>query len=350
MLVANYGSMVAGVLLLHPLCRFVFATFMRDAPLYEVPRLHWILVSLSFVATLVVEWPFCFAAVWRKGGRWWKSLAADGLAQTVSYAGLIWVYLHISPMSLYREVTVDPAFVPSVSSSAFVYFVAPGHNGVYRIHFNGRGKEKVTAVKRPVANVNLFLQRAEDGKHVDLWWIPLVHNLWDREKVVVKAVGGLPNPNSFWFDEDPYRETARAEEWRWDGATHEPVLDLRSTEDREWHVRVGTWGDRLVLAENSRTGESFRLRFETPYLECHARHATVLPGDLVVFSLSGYSLFGLHGPPAELPDQILLLDLRARRLGFLTYGRSPVVVFPDEGATSEGDGRQDYVRDHLRFG
>lgn len=33
-------------------------------------------------------------------------------------------------------------------------------------------------------------------------------------------------------------------------------------------------------------------------------------------------------------DGIVLLDLRSWKLGLITYGRSPVVVFPEQGASA----------------
>ena len=61
----------------------------------------------------------------------------------------------------------------------------------------------------------------------------------------------------------------------------------------------------------------FGLGLETPFLWWWAREATILPGDLVVF---------------EMGRQILVLDVRARKLGLLARGRAPLVAVEREPA------------------
>jgi len=328
---ANYASMAVGLVLLSPLCDFVFGHFMNRAPLYDMPRLEWILVGISFVITLLVEWPFCLLLLWRKRGRWWKSVLATGLAQTASYALLIPFFLHISEMGLYRDVDVDPSFVASVSDDAVVYFLSSEDGDVYRVRLDGQDREKVTALGAKDWQDKLFPRRADDGKHVDLWsgWgIPSPI----EEKLVLPNVGVLPFP-------DAYNEREWAEWTRWYGYGV-PVLDFRSAQARAWEVRQGEWGDWLISAKDEGTGQSLWLSFETPYLLWYARHAAVMPGDKVVFELTD-SFYQLSGRTVHVPDEIVLLDLRSRKLGLITYGRSPVVVFPEQtvaaGDTSKPD-------------
>lgn len=70
------------------------------------------------------------------------------------------------------------------------------------------------------------------------------------------------------------------------------------------------WGTGMRL-DNERANESLRVAFDTPYLNLPLRSATVFPGDLVLF---------------QARDEIAVLDIRQRKVGFLTKGTSPLGV------------------------
>jgi hypothetical protein len=341
MVLANYASTFVGVMLLSRQYSFVFGSLMRGAPLYDMPRLHWILLGISFVITLLVEWPFCLLVLWRKRGRWWKSVLANGLAQTASYALLVPLFFHMSEWRLYREVAVDPAFVPTVSDDAVVYFLSADGREVYRVGLNGRNREKVMVLGAKERDATLFVRRADDGKHVDLCWaaegfVEFYSPEYASQEppsgyggVLLAKVGVLPFPND--YDDNNLEQ--------WDYAPRASVLDFRSSGDRAWEVQVGSWGDRLISAKNATTGKSLRLSFETPFVEWVARHVSVIPGGKVVLELCTPPVFFAFVPTVHLPDEIVLLDLRSRKLGLITYGRSPVVVFPEQSAPASGAGK-----------
>jgi len=328
MVVANYASMLAGFVYLDQVRDFVFGHFMKGAPLYDMLRLQWILFGISFVLTLVLEWPFCWLTLSGKRGRWWKSILATGLAQSASYALLTPFFVYITEWGLYRQVDLDPSFVTSVSDKALVYFLSNEKGEVYRVRLNGQNREKVPTLETWAWGAVLSVRRAEDGKHVDLWGA-VGGAGGGAIRMLLPQVGVLPFPDA--YDDKGWEDWA-TDRWRY----RAPVLDFRSARDRAWKVEEGWWGDRLISAKNESTGESLWLSFETPSFEWVARYISVIPGGKVVFQLESY--LQLNGfavtPSVYVPDQIVLLDLRSRKLGLITYGRSPVVVFPEQGASA----------------
>jgi hypothetical protein len=68
-----------------------------------------------------------------------------------------------------------------------------------------------------------------------------------------------------------------------------------------------------LQAWNKKTNEKLNAALETPFVIWPSRNATVLPGDQVVYQLG---------------DQIVVLDLRTRRIGLVARGRGPVVILP----------------------
>jgi hypothetical protein len=325
MIGANFASMIGGLVILFGHGGGLLRLVSHEPPLYVAAKALWVLVgvfvAVSFLLSFLIEWPFCLVAVWRTTGKWWKSFAASGLAQAASYAVLIPFYVHMSGVGLFTQVDVDPAFVSSVTDEGWVYFLSTENGDVYRIRLNGTGQERVFPLGLTEPLSRLIVRRSEDRRHVDLLWIK-EEGRDVKEGLLLKHAGVIPDPEGYeeWIEQE-WTAKAGGDDWR--------AYDLRPAIERDWDVETTQLGWAVIYAKRTYTGELLRLSLETPFLMWSGRSATVLPGDKVVFQLID---LGSH-----LPDQLILLDLRARKLGFLTYGRGPVVLLPDHapGASAE---------------
>lgn len=187
MVAANYVSMTAGLFGFPWLMNRFGVRLLGDEPLYHVGTLILISVIAAFVVSLIIEWPFCFAAL--RGGvrRFPQSWKASAAVQTVSYALLIPLYALVSPVSLWTDVELDRSLAFANTSNAWVYFISPNEGDVYRIRPDGTDRERVVEsdVNEPEAVLTLRWV-AEDARW-DLW-VTSAHQGFD-ERLLVQ---GLP--------------------------------------------------------------------------------------------------------------------------------------------------------------
>ena len=298
MIAANFTSMLIGYFSFEGFERTLAPKFLGEHPLYNALPLLIMLVAASFVLTVLIEWPFCLAAVRKLDSRLKKSIFASVLVQAVSYALLVPFYFLASGTSLFTRADIDHSVVTNAEDPVTIFFISPKDGDVYRIRLNGSRLEKICEFGGKDHNVRLFLRKAEDGAAWDLWVRP------DRSKDSdIMLVFGLTSAAA---EQNPYRED---NEYTW--FSFGPAADMRAEDKRNWNVRTGFWAFEGLLARNEETGERINAALETSFLEWYARNATVLPSDKVVYQLG---------------DQIVLLDLNTRKIGLVTIGRGPVVV------------------------
>jgi hypothetical protein len=298
MIAANFTSMLIGYFSFEGFELTLAPKFLGEQPLYNARPLLIMLVAASFVLTVLIEWPFCLAAVRKLDSRLKKSIFASVLVQTVSYALLVPFYFLASGTSLFTRMDIDRSVVAKSKDPVMIFFISPKDGDVYRIGLNGSGLEKVCVFGGKDKVARLFLRKAEDSAMWDLWIRP------DRSKssdtmLVSGLTSGAAEPN-------PFRED---NEYTW--FNFGAAADMRAEDKRSWNVRTGFWAFEGLSARNEETRKGFTVALETPFLEWYARNATVLPSDKVVYQLG---------------DQIVLLDMNTRKIGLVTIGRGPVVV------------------------
>jgi hypothetical protein len=92
--------------------------------------------------------------------------------------------------------------------------------------------------------------------------------------------------------------------------------DLRERDQRSWWCVTGFWAaEGIEVHQNEK--RQYRLAYATPFssdFEWTCRNCITLPSDQAIF---------------QVKDQLLILDMPSRKLGFLTYGRGPVVALED---------------------
>jgi hypothetical protein len=118
MILANYTSMVLGWLIVGLTKGFVE----KIADLYNIFNIVFGLFIASFILTVIIEWPFCFWILKAKAGKGGLSFRANLIAQSISYALLIPVYLLLSGNGLITNVKIDRS-LSFLKENAYVYFI-----------------------------------------------------------------------------------------------------------------------------------------------------------------------------------------------------------------------------------
>jgi sialidase-1 len=291
MIGANYLSLIPGIYFLRPLSAALAQ--MVDIDVYTAPAYMAAMCVLVFSLTVVIEWPVCLWILWARPRRFRDSWLASLAAQTASYGLLILYYGAASNLSLYTEVDVTRSLVPSLPSNAVVYFLSPGADAAWRIRLDGRGLEKVADLAGNERHVWLSADFEPGADEYRL------RSRWFQDGERSQPIPTSPIP---------------ASGWRFAEVDETKSRDLRLVTKGQVEVLTFDWGNLDVWGEDRRR---LRVGLETPFFFWWAGEATILPGDLVVFEMAG---------------QILVLDTRARKLGLLARGRSPLVAIEREPA------------------
>lgn len=308
MILANYTSAWLAFILLGSFGEQPIRWFLDDEPLYLLPSLIRLLITVTFVETVLVEWPFCLWAMRPGPHRFAKSAGACLLVQAASYAVLIPFYRSSSVFNLYTDLRADRSLIGEASEATLVYFLSSKGDSVYRINLNGTGLAKVCQIAAPQQSQDLFLRQSANRQGWDLCRSYFSGEGRQEQDVLLKH---LP---------------VRSGGWRWYGegdAEEGPysgwpaVCDLRTESDPRWTVVAAK--DALYVRDNHMQQTTF-IGMGTPFLAWYPAQPTVLPGDQVV---------------CQFGDQILLLDLAQRRVGLLAVGQSPVVAIEEGNQTTQ---------------
>lgn len=315
MIPANYVSCIVGLVGLHVLAGILQKLWPDTPPLFLVGREHVMAILAAYLATVAIEWPFCrilTRGTPAPGLRAWK---ASLVAQTASYALLVPAYATCSPISMVTvpELRHDLAFVKS--PDALVYFIAPSDGAIWRVRLDGSQRERVLDAGLTDSAARLFVRPSENTNRLDLWCVPgyretphlLLKSLASHAVPLPRDEYGSEPDSSMNFDLWQKLYTGR---------------DLRPPEDRAWTCEASNWAGE-GLGVNHGQERAYSLAMETPisrYGGWEVRNDIIMPGDQVIFQAA---------------DQILVLDMPSRQLGFLTMGRGPVVALPDSAATSQ---------------
>jgi hypothetical protein len=301
MIVANYVSMIAGVCLVVPAWTWLGRLVPGQVPLYKAPLMIAVMLVASWLATVLIEWPFCAGAMWRARRGFATTLRASLITQTASYALLVPFYYIVSPISLYREASIQRNLAFVRPPIATVFYIDPRDGAVWRVRTDGTGKRKVRELGVRDPDTRLYAARTEPSSDGDLW-IALDDRGadWTRYRLdmpVLDHVGtgcGTSRGGTTW-------------------SSFGGAADLRPEKNRALIAMIYFWAGQGLYVECGE--ERYSVALETPFVQWICRSATVLPGDQVVFQL-GYGK----------ESQIVIIDARSRKLGFLTMGQGPVVV------------------------
>jgi hypothetical protein len=314
MILANYVSAWIGGALLQTILVELFPMDLNNGW-----RWLWIMVVLTYILTLIIEWPFV-AWYFRGEIEWLKnSLLASLFIQSASYLILFGWYWMASGASIYTKTNVVAPADLSLPESVLVYFIASGDGNVYRRQLTGGDERMVYELQSTNINDRLIVRpNAIDASRWDL--IARVDAEERRDVQLINVLTNLPVeaasdlshiqlqnfPNSGGIDS--------TEQYKYEGTwqNHGPVQSLASATNSPWTFWAGISSVHGLRASNQVTGESSLLSFDTPFGAWAIRNVVHLPSDKVLFQLG--------------ENQICAFDPAARRVALLWHGRGPVAV------------------------
>jgi hypothetical protein len=279
-ILANYVSMFIGVAVFVLCMAWLYDPILGNTPLYRLPLLLVIMVALTYLLSVLVEWPF-FHLVCRNNLKieavvsgeaderacsYKNTLRITAFAQAISYLALALFYLIVSGTGFIRNAHVVHGVDFAVNPKFSIYYLADdgNHN---RIALDGTPAIRVT------------------------------------EHEVLTALTECAG--RYGSDEEQFRRFIDS------GGRFGMTWTHYSCKGSDWQISTDFWGTSGLQMDNKRTKESFNLGLELPFITWRSEYATLLPGDQVVYQF---------GP------QIVLFDIKSRRMTFVAKGARPIVA------------------------
>jgi hypothetical protein len=304
MIPANYFSAWVGDL-------FLNYQITKSLPfnLYNAWVWIWVMVFVTFLITLIFEWPFVFFCFRKEQNRLKKSVQGNLLVNSLSYVLLFSWYWLASGTALYTKMNIVQPSEISFPKEGFVYFISKT-NGVCRFDLSSRQTGKIYSLKAE-ADDRLFVRpstlNSNDWEILD----SSKQNLICSNLQVIAVQGRGDSNEIIRLGEESFTNKIKGTWFHFGEATK-----LGAAEKSDWTFRTGFWPIEGLRGENRKTGEKIYFSLETPFVAWIVRSATQLPNDYVVFQLGD--------------DQICLLETSTKKIALLARGQGPIVVLPKE--------------------
>lgn len=291
MIPANYFSAWVGDVFLND-----EITKLLPFDLYTAWRWIWTMVFVTYVLTLLLEWPFVLFCFRKEPGKFKRSLCGNLLVNSLSYILLFGWYWNASGTTLYTKMNVVRPEGITFPQDGFVYFITET-NGVCRFDFRSGQTQKVFQLDMNKDD-RLFVRASTFN--TNNW------DILDSEKTILVSSNLQVAAAQCPHDMDDRSQI----EGTWINFGEAAKL----AEGSNWDYETGFWPIEGLRGTNQKTGEHIHFSLETPFVAWTVRAATHLPADYVVFQLGD--------------DQICLLETATKKVALLAKGRGPVVVLP----------------------
>jgi hypothetical protein len=303
MVAANYFSAWVGAVLLSN--NTIKAELGID--LYSAWRWLWIMAVVSYLMTLLLEWPFVAFCLCKATGWFPKSIWGTLLTQSASYVAIFGWYAMASGTSLYTTMSVVPPTQISIPSNALLYYIADKDGDVYASELDGGDSKRICKLGSSDTGDRLCLRQSSTDK-----------NRWDLAAVLQTEGPDRHKVKTIFPDFASAAVPSRSDpedhpDGSWFNFGEIPRLAIASKDD--WTFRSGFWPIEGLSGNNAKDGRTLHFSLETPFVEWAVRNATQLPGGQVIFQLG--------------ENQICILDPDARKIALLVKGRGPVVAMKE---------------------
>ena len=291
LIVANYFSAWLGMFIVDAL------RASQEVDLYTAVRVSAVLIVVTYLFTLLLEWPFIAFCFGRTSGWFLRSIKASLLIQTLSYLLLFSGFWLVSGKSLYSDFSIVPAADMSLPDGVRVYFISSVDGNVYR-RSGSSGPDLVVSLG--ATNVSDFLRFQESKTNTNTWDLVAVLDRKRRpEEAIVISEGIVTNPaDAVWMTQ---------QYWGWGSAPQ-----IGSATNSTWHFSWGHWPTVGLYGNDSKTGQRIQLAFGNPIIRWPMWRAIHLPEDMVLFQLGW--------------DQLCLLDVERKRVSLWDRGHGPVAL------------------------
>ena len=312
MIIANYVSMwLGGLLLLGWLSSLISVDLSSGRWIYPG------LILLSFILTLLMEYPFVFGAFKGVQGKWKKAWKGTLLTQTLSYIILFGWYGMTSHATLYTENKVVQLSEMELPKEVTIYFISSEDGNVYSGNLLEQNWKKVYDI-----------DEKWDMNCLNVWPSEANTNLWDlilccrrknekNTKVILEDIAQDAEPSrDSRLTKKPYTEPDKQ-------LYTSSAPQIGEAKQSSWYdFRTGSWAWDGFWGRNKKTNKKVRVSFEIPYGSgWWVRFVTHLPTDKILFQLGR--------------DQICLYDLNKKQVALVARGSSPLAVIGKKGSSDE---------------
>lgn len=299
MIAANYVSAWIGLAWLdHRIARSL------ELELYNAWRWVWIMAGVSYLMTLVIEWPFVALCFLKKPGLLRRSILGCLLVQTVSYVALFGWYWGASGKSLYTKANVVALSDIDLPQGVSMYYIGKNDGDVHQLDFDTRTTRRFAQLSSTDLDDRLAIWPC----HTNAGPYGVVARLEtaDQKSPAIRDILGDLSAEQVTVKEERDGEPDAT------SASFGPVPRLGSTTNAGWDFETGFWPVEGIVATDSSNKVQLHIAFETPFVAWSVRNATQLPSNQVVFQLG--------------EDQVCILEPATRKVARLVFGRGPVLV------------------------
>ena len=298
LIAANYFSAWVGALLLPRL----FEKYATD--IYHGLRVTWYLVGLSYLMTIVLEWPFV-AFCLRKTDNWFiRSIKGSLLIQSASYLILFGGYYCLSGTSLYSQMSVVAAENINPPPGIILYFISNEDGDLYRCELGSAENTKVLALRS--TNVMDYLNldaSSADTNRLDL----LIRNGNHGSSKLPTAFAIVDFSTT---DSIPLHEAWGSWQYgRWGQA-----MRISSATNSSWRFGWAHWNDIGVWGYQKE--KRFSIAYGIPFGGWSPRRVVQLPRDQILIQLGDH--------------QICLADLPNKKIAIVRRGYGMLAFQKDQ--------------------
>lgn len=289
LIVANYASAWAGILLIKQ-----WVDRFQNLTLENLKLWLWIFVALTFLLTLLIEYPFFWFLLRERKNAFWKALKATLIVHGISYLCLFGLYSCNSHTSLVTQLQLVPLQQLQPSQEYALYFISIDGKQLMRTNLHGQRPERVKDLKNIGEDERLCF-RENKRKQFDLF----AFSGNNQAPILSDFAKRVPIDKDRQYDSCSYYDFRQPQ---------------KLTEKSDWDYQTPFWAAGGIMGFNKVDNSRIHFALETPFAFWSASHATHLEGDLLVFQLY--------------KNQIYLLQPQARKIALIARGSSPVVVIP----------------------
>ncbi len=317
MIAANIASAWLGMLFVKS--RYT-SQIMGDVTVENLIPAFWTMVYVTFVLTMIIEFPFFLVALY---GRKWlvpKGVAATIFVHCISYSLLFFFYRGEDSINMVAELELVPASTFEMKEDYDLYYISPDGKHVLRSDLAGNDKEVIATLDmdgipdRLCACPRKVTEEIQDNKkHKSVQRI-----CWESgfDLYVLMNINGKYETKLLLEHFSPHSAIKLfGGEYKggWDIETWGDFRNFMSFGDVEkWEFNSDFWG--WFSVRGIEQGRHARYRILTFFVQWPVRNGTHIAGDYAVFLLG--------------KDQICILDPEKKRIALITRGFGPVVAKP----------------------
>ena len=281
--------------------------------LYSAWPLLWLMVFITYLLTLILEFPF-IALAFRGRQSWFrKSIRASFLVQSISYAALVLWYWGACGTSLYTQSKVVELSSISLPERVIVYFISSKDGDVYQGSIRNHNWKKVYDLNSSQINDRLFVKASDSELNSWDLMARLETGVYSKPEILLikKKIAAVAAP----FCRSRYANYSECQgSWFNFGA----IPKLGDAESSTWEFWSGFWPIEGLHGRDENSGRKVQFSLDTPFLSWSVRNATHLPTDKVLFQLG--------------ENQICIYDPETQQVALLTTGRGPIAVMMNENS------------------